>query len=51
MNGGVPELGLKPVKILCEEQGHSYVMPIESAYEIKPLWYHEYVSYLWNGFE
>jgi hypothetical protein len=51
MNGGVPELGLKPIEILCEEQGHSCVMPIESADEIKPFFSDENVSYFWNGFE
>jgi len=37
MNGGVPKLSLKPIKILCEEQGHFYVMPVESIYKIKPF--------------
>ena len=45
MNGGVPDLGLKPIEILCKEQGHSCVMHVESEDEIKPLCYDEYVSY------
>jgi hypothetical protein len=50
MNGGVPELGPKPIEILCEEHDHSCVMLVEIADEIKPFYFDEYVSYFWNGF-
>jgi len=51
MNGGVPNLGLKPIEILCKEKGHSSLMPFERANEVEPFGSDKHISDLWKIFE